>query len=977
MKTNSKLEQNSNNQKILIRMIESVHRSTSLDDVYNTALDEVMQLNSVDMALIYLVDEGTNEAVLQAERNIPRFYLERTTRIAYPRGVTWKSIIAGEIINVEDIQKDPDIGPAGKKLGHHSALFVPVHLEDKVIGVLSFISYKERKFSDEEVGLLTSIGNQIAVAISRTYFQEKLLKQNTYKEIINVLSESIHRSLDLQDVMDNAVEVIEKNIPFIKNVLFYLVEDKYAVLKACTKNTYRNYIDIAGKIPFPRGATWKTINELQPRYVPDVSQDHIIGDAGKALGIMSYMSVPIEFRGKGIGCIHINSDKKNAFGSDELELLNLVSRQVLTAIVNARNAEILKESEERYRELFEANPNPMFIYDLETLGILEANHSFIEQYGYSRDRLLSMDLKDLHPEEDIPALLENVSSVTKGLDRAGTWRHILSDGSIIFVEITSHTLDYHGRRAEVVLAYNVTERKRAEDALRSSQNLLRLTLDSLTEAVFIVNIDDRRIAQCNSAACNIFGYSREELIGSPTLKLHVDEEHYREFGKDSEKILTEGSEFIAEFKMKRADGSIFPTEHEIHLLPDVSGFGNTVVSVVRDLSKYKKAEQEKERLQTQLWQIQRLESIGKLAGGIAHDFNNMLQAILGYVELSLDKLEPEDPVYRNLKQVRNAAKRSASLTQQLLAFARRQSVSPLTLDLNRTISDLMDMMDRLLSERIELVWIPGSDLWNIKVDPSQIDQILANLCSNARDAIEDVGRVIVETSNVTVTEDHKTIYPYFIPGEYVVLSVSDNGCGMDSKTTEHIFEPFYTTKEPNRGTGLGLATVYGIVKQNNGFIHVYSEPGEGTTVKIYFPRETGDAQKIEELPEKNETGGSGETILIVEDEKAILEMGKIALEGLGYNVLTAATPSEAIEIANKNTNIIDLLLTDVIMPEMNGRILSEKIKELIPGIKCIFMSGYTSETISRTNDLPGDMHFIQKPFSVKSLSDKIRKALDS
>lgn len=638
--------------------------------------------------------------------------------------------------------------------------------------------------------------------------------------------------------------------------------------------------------------------------------------------------------------------------------------------------EALKINEQRYHELFESNPFPMFVYEIDTLRILEVNNSAVVHYGYTREEFTSMTLRDLHPEDQIPALLENVANVDEGIDRAGIWRHILKDGRIIYVEITSHTIMYEGRRAEVVLAYDVTDRRIAEDALHRSQNLLRATLDSLTEAVFMVNPGDRTIELCNRAACRMFGYSREELTGKNTLKLHVDEEHYNEFGRLSTEMLDSGRRYLGEFEMKRADGEIFPTEHEVCSVSTEMNKHAGVVSVVRDITDRKKSELEKEKLESRLRQAQKMESIGRLAGGVAHDFNNMLQAMYGYIELSLSKVDPSDSLYDDLKEIQKAAMRSATLTKQLLVFARQQSVKGIVLDLNDTVSGMLKMLQRLMGEDIELVWVPGLNLWNVKMDPDQINQILVNLCANAHDAIVGNGRVTIETGNVTTDEAYNNIYPYFEPGEYVLLSVSDNGCGMEKAVLENIFEPFYTTKETGKGTGLGLATVYGIVKQNNGYIHVYSEPGKGTIVKIYLPRH--HAEITEQVPQQvSETiKGSGETILLVEDEAAILQMGKMVLEELGYRVLTAEKPEDAIKLAEQYGNGIDLVITDVIMPEMNGKELADIIRQRIGDIKCIYMSGYTSKFITRDLDLMDNEYFIQKPFSVNSLSRMVSEALE-
>ncbi len=388
---------------------------------------------------------------------------------------------------------------------------------------------------------------------------------------------------------------------------------------------------------------------------------------------------------------------------------------------------------------------------------------------------------------------------------------------------------------------------------------------------------------------------------------------------------------------------------------------------------------ERKKLEKQFLQAQKMEAVGRLAGGVAHDFNNMLSIILGYSGMLLskdEKLDKDD--YEDLLQIKNAAERSADLTRQLLAFARKQIVEPVELNLNDTVESMLKMLGRLIGEDIDLVWDPHTGIWKVKMDPSQIDQILANLLVNTRDAIAGVGKVTIETDNTVFDQSYCDNHLGFIPGEYVMLSVSDDGSGMDEDTVSKIFEPFFTTKEEGKGTGLGLATVYGIIKQNKGFINVYSEPGRGTKFSIYMPRFI-DIKKTtphKELKPDVVKGGT-ETILLVEDEKQILDMTRRILEVLGYTVLSAGTPGEAIHIAERYAGHIDLLITDVVLPEMTGRDLVEKFLVARPEMKSLYMSGYTANAIAHQGVLEEGVYFLQKPFSRKQLAGKIREVLYS
>ena len=408
---------------------------------------------------------------------------------------------------------------------------------------------------------------------------------------------------------------------------------------------------------------------------------------------------------------------------------------------------------------------------------------------------------------------------------------------------------------------------------------------------------------------------------------------------------------------------------------DAAGTHCAYLGIARDITDRKQAEIERERMQTQLTQAQKMESVGRLAGGVAHDFNNMLGAILGHAELALENMPVDHPLHADLMEILKATRRSADLTRQLLAFARKQTIAPRVLDLNQTVEGMLQMLRRLIGENIDLLWRPDPALWPVKMDPSQIDQILANLCVNARDAIAGVGTITIETENATLTEDTCAGHAGSVPGEFARLNIRDDGCGMNPETQLHLFEPFFTTKDVGKGTGLGLATVYGIVKQNQGFLTVYSEPGKGTLFQIFLPRHAGKEQ-LRPTPDAASPARGQETVLLVEDEPAILNTSKIMLERLGYQVLGASTPGEAIRLAEQHPGEIHLLMSDVVMPEMNGRDLAKNLLPLRPDIKRLFMSGYTADVIAHHGVLHEGVDFIQKPFSTKDLSAKVRQALD-
>jgi two-component system cell cycle sensor histidine kinase/response regulator CckA len=466
--------------------------------------------------------------------------------------------------------------------------------------------------------------------------------------------------------------------------------------------------------------------------------------------------------------------------------------------------------------------------------------------------------------------------------------------------------------------------------------------------------------------------NREDLIGKSIVDYYANKPD-----RDAllEALQKKGGVTDYEITLRDPDGSTLSCSISARMQLDSAGKPAKIIGILRDITERHRAEREREHLQAQLTQAQKMESIGRLAGGVAHDFNNMLTAIEGNVSLALDQLPPYSPLRDYLEEAQKCARRSADLTRQLLAFARKQTVTPKLLDLNETLEGMLKMLRRLIGEEINLIWAPGINLWPVKIDPGQIDQIVANLCVNARDAIDGVGKLTLETGTGVFDETWCASHEAYLPGEYVYLSVSDNGCGIASSVLPQIFEPFFTTKSAGKGTGLGLATVYGIVKQNNGFIDVQSEPFRGTTFKIFLPRHTGQDGERAANPSQL-AGGGHETILVVEDEAAILMLARRTLQRRGYTVLTAGTPSQAIRMAGEHEGRIHLLITDVIMPEMNGRDLARRLHASYPEIKRLFMSGYTADVIANHGVLDEKIPFIQKPFTVEALAQKVRETLE-
>jgi len=435
-----------------------------------------------------------------------------------------------------------------------------------------------------------------------------------------------------------------------------------------------------------------------------------------------------------------------------------------------------------------------------------------------------------------------------------------------------------------------------------------------------------------------------------------------------------GVPYDLELEIVKADGTHGWCWAHGERIADGSGKPTGLWGTAQDITDRKRQEEERASLEAELARARRLESVGRLAGGVAHDFNNMLTVILGHAERNIDRVTRESPLYADLQEIREVAERSADLTRQLLAFARSQPTSPSLVDLNAKVADILQLLRRLIGENIRLTWMPGENLSPIRIDPSQVDQILTNLCVNARDAIGGSGEITVETSTASFDDEFCVDHPDVRPGDYVELSVTDNGSGMSSDTVEHLFEPFYTTKELGRGTGLGLATVYGIVEQNGGFVTADSAPGAGTTFRIFFPRqEEAASEPVPQRASRRSDVGGQETILLVEDEPGILAMTTKTLASRGYTVLAASIPSEALRMAEAHTGPIHLIATDITLPEMNGRALADELAATRPDAKRLFMSGNFAATASEDDDAP----FIAKPFSLGDFAAKVREILDS
>lgn len=658
-----------------------------------------------------------------------------------------------------------------------------------------------------------------------------------------------------------------------------------------------------------------------------------------------------------------------------LNIVTINDQKVVIAIVRDINERKTTEAALRFTQYAIDRTMDQAFWLSEDGRFFYVNDAACRTLEYSREELMALSLSDIVPGVTPQEFKQYWHDIQQKGSITFESMHLSKNGRTYPVEIRATHVNFDGKDYSCIFATDISERKKMEQSLRESEGFLRTLLQTIPDLIWAKDPNGVFLT-CNETFEQFYGAKEKEIVGKTDYDF-VDEAQANFFREHDHKAAVAGKPTVNEEWVTFASNGKNVLLETIKT-PMLDDQGNLlgVLGVARDITERTRAEEEKDRLSGQLQQAQKMEAVGRLAGGVAHDFNNMLSVIIGFCDIAMDDAELSGTVLNALQEIMKAARRSVDVTRQLLVFARKQTISPEVVQLNDTIEELVRMIQRLIGEDLDLVWAPGKDVWKVKIDPSQINQIIINLCVNARDAMKDGGRITIETGNIEFDNEYCTHHLGCQVGEYVFMTVSDTGTGMDAETIEKIFDPFFTTKEAGQGTGLGLATVHGIVNQNNGFINVYSEPNRGTIFKIYLPRY---ADKNDRQAEKEQTipylGGS-ETILVVEDEVAILTMSTMMLESLGYHVLTARKPRDAIHLVEKYKGTLHLLLTDVVMPEMNGRVLADRILSMQPGMATLFMSGYTANIIAHHGILSEGVSLVHKPFSKKELGARVREVLD-
>lgn len=717
----------------------------------------------------------------------------------------------------------------------------------------------------------------------------------------------------------------------------------------------------------------------EPTIVSDIATDTrwaAYRDLALSLGLRSCWSIPIVPKdGKLLGTFVMYYREPRSPSPRDLQLIERASHLAAIAIDRAHAEEALKEAEDKYRSIVENAVEGFFQTTVEG-GYLSVNPALARMYGYETPEQLMAAVGDIghqvyvdpNRRTEFKRLMEE-----QGVVREFEYQVYRKNGGKIWLSENARAV----RNAIGAVVYyegtvqDMTDRKRALEALAESEERFRTLFDDAPVAYH--EIDSQGIVRrVNRAECHLLGYQPSEILGKYVWEFVAEEE--RATSREAVRRKVKGELPLAPFhrEFARADGTRIIVEIHENLIRDANGAIVGLRSALFDIT-------EQKQLEEQLRQALKMEAVGRLAGGIAHDFNNLLMVIKGHTDLTLKRLAPGEPLGKSIKEIDKAAERAAALTRQLLAFSRMQLLQPKILDLNVIVAETSKMLSRLIGANIELVVRLGASLQGIKADQSQVEQVILNLVVNARDAMPDGGRLILETANVTLDEAYGRRHTGVRPGKYVMLAVSDNGIGMDTETQAHVFEPFFTTKGVGKGTGLGLATVYGVVKQSGGWIWVYSQIEKGTTFKIYLPQVEQEEGIESSQPHAAVTASppGSETILLVEDQESIRELLREFLESRGYRVLEAQNGTDALQIIETLQHPIDLLLTDVVMPKMSGPELSRRLTTLLPRLRVLYISGYAEHSPANEEIAQGNAICLQKPFALDALERKVRSLLDA
>ncbi len=827
------------------------------------------------------------------------------------------------------------------------------------------------------------IFRRMALQISKEKAVEaKLLHLNSILRAIRDINQVISRESDLQTLLKEVCRILVESRGF-NNAWIALFDESWNVNRSAEAGLGDAFLPVVDL--FNQGKLTMCGTKALARNGVAITEDPIetcihcplAGCYDKTWGL----TARLEHSGTLYGLITVSLAKRFSDYEEEETLLAETADDIALAIHNLeleeerrKKEETLRISKERYSALVEESFDGIFVQ--KGSKIIFANRRLHDMLGYDAGGLLGLDHWLIyHPEYQ--ALTRKRARARMQGEKTTTHYEVKmqrKDGSWFYAEIAARVIEIEKEAGIQVWIRDITDRKQAEMILQESEARLRNLFEASPLGIGLVK--KRRMQWHNKTMYRMLGYSLEELQEKDARMLYESDEAYEHAGNAINSLGPEKTTTDIETRWVRKDGSVFDC-HIRYALQNPDAEEKVVIAMAEDITEKKRAEEKRQKLQEQLNHAQKMEAIGTLAGGVAHDFNNLLTVIIGNADLALMNLDKDTSFYNAIEEIGRAGHRAAALTRQLLAFSRKELIRPEILDINGVTMNLEKMLRRIIGEDVELVPAYASEPCLVEIDPGQIEQVIMNLSVNARDAMPTGGKLTIGTGKVELDD------AYFQAqgtkgkaGPYVMLAVTDSGIGMDRETRARVFDPFFTTKEMGRGTGLGLSMVYGIIKQNNGHIWVHSEEGKGTTFKVYLPEVESNAEG-ERKREHSKTPLKGfETIIVTEDDDLLRHMTKKMLEGYGYRTIIAENGREAMEIVKTHDGPIDLLITDVVMPGMSGRDLVEQLQGKIPGIKVLYMSGYTGNAIAHHGVLDKNVNFIQKPFTRESLAKKVRQVLD-
>ena len=901
------------------------------------------------------------------------------------RGIGGLVLATGRPFRTDNYAEDPRISkeylPVVQDEGIVTTMAVPIRIDGRVEGLLHVDNRTSRVFTDRDEAVLLRLAEHAAIAIRNARLFGETERRRRSAESLAGVGRVLAQSLDPEEVGQRVVDTIRALLGAL-NAALYLADPDSGDLTTLAFSGDMGP-GFSRETVLPRGTTAAGLAVRDHRSVvtPDLLADPRITLGPEARARIerspyrAALSVPLAIQDRVIGALSVGEPAHRVFDREEIALTQTFADQAALALENARLYAEVTRARDFLRSITESSPDGIVTTDVHG-RLTYVSPGAEELFGYRAEEVLGRSAVEFFAggPREARTVMERLSA--EGQIRSLESAVVAKGGRLVAVNSSASLLrDADGRIIGTLGVFkDLTERKRAEDALRDSEERFRSAFEHSGIGMALQSLDGRYL-RVNRALCDMLGYSEAELLATTWQALTLPDDV--EPGQRAR--LTDGDirAYQVEKRYLHKDGHPVWTLASISLVRDRGGQPLYFIAQVQDISERKRAEEAREALEAQLRQAQKMEAVGRLAGGVAHDFNNLLTVIRGRSDLLLYRLGPDDPLRRHVLLLQQTAERAAALTQQLLAFSRKQMLQPRILDLNGVVESTTTMLRRLIGEDIELDIRLDPDLGRVKADPGQLEQVILNLAVNARDAMPQGGRLSIETANVELDEAFARRNPGARPGGFARLQIGDTGVGMDATVQAHLFEPFFTTKALGQGTGLGLATVYGIVKQSGGYIKVDSAPGRGTTFAIYLPHVEEPGELREATASRAGSMAGSETILLVEDEDAVRELGREVLEMRGYTVLEAPHGAQALLVAERHAGPIHLMVTDVVMPHMSGRELVERLAPRRPDMRILYVSGYTDDAIVREGMLQPGTSFLQKPFTPDTLARRVRELLDA